>query len=198
MENFVIKEGIHFIGKPCNTCGNTIRYVKGRQRCVKCIKKASRRHYQHNRDVLLEQNKQWRIKTEYDKRRYRDNTEREKRRNKQYYDDNTNTVLKRNKQWKQNNPEKINTLSINRRALKQNAEGSFTDQEWIDLCNFYGNVCLCCKEQKPLERDHIVLLSKGGTNWITNIQPLCGKCNGEKYTKTIDYRETFNTKEQTT
>jgi 5-methylcytosine-specific restriction endonuclease McrA len=27
----------------------------------------------------------------------------------------------------------------------------------------------------------------GGTNFIENIQPLCGDCNMKKYTRTIDY-----------
>jgi 5-methylcytosine-specific restriction endonuclease McrA len=36
---------------------------------------------------------------------------------------------------------------------------------------------LCCGEAKPLTVDHVVPVSKGGSNDISNIQPLCLECN---------------------
>lgn len=79
------------------------------------------------------------------------------------------------------------SISQNRKALKYQG-GSFTEQEWLDLCARYGDLCLCCKEQKLLTVDHVQPLSKGGLNTIDNIQPLCGSCNSRKRDRYIDYR----------
>ena len=79
-----------------------------------------------------------------------------------------------------------------RRARKLEAEGSHTTTEFLVLCENYDFRCLCCGEIFPLERlehDHIEPLSKGGSDDIENIQPLCRACNSHKGTRTIDYRE---------
>jgi len=75
-----------------------------------------------------------------------------------------------------------------RRARKTQAGGHFTIEQWLWLCREAGFRCLCCKKKKPLEADHVIPISKGGTSWIWNIQPLCRVCNGKKYNKVIDYR----------
>jgi 5-methylcytosine-specific restriction endonuclease McrA len=52
-------------------------------------------------------------------------------------------------------------------------------------------MCLCCKQKEPdikLTEDHVVPLSYGGTDFVENIQPLCGSCNSKKHVKTVDYR----------
>jgi 5-methylcytosine-specific restriction endonuclease McrA len=65
--------------------------------------------------------------------------------------------------------------------------GRHTDQEWLDLCVEYGHKCPSCGKSKPLTKDHIVPIAKGGTDSIDNIQPLCRSCNSIKGTKTIKY-----------
>lgn len=76
---------------------------------------------------------------------------------------------------------------IKRRARKKGVGGSFTQGEWEDLKKKYGNACPSCKQQVKLEIDHIIPISKGGSNNIENIQPLCRKCNAKKHTKIIIY-----------
>ena len=90
--------------------------------------------------------------------------------------------------WRHNNPNKAKAQDARDDARKYNAEGSFTGQEWIDLCSKYNHTCLRCLKKKKLTHDHIVPLSKGGSDYISNIQPLCLSCNCIKHTKIIDYR----------
>ena len=39
-----------------------------------------------------------------------------------------------------------------------------------------------------LEADRVVPLTKGASDDISNIQPLCGPCNRRKVVSTLDYR----------
>jgi 5-methylcytosine-specific restriction endonuclease McrA len=69
--------------------------------------------------------------------------------------------------------------------------GSHTELEWQALIKEYEYKCLGCGKPEgevKLTKDHIVPVSRGGTDNIDNIQPLCISCNCRKHTKTIDYR----------
>lgn len=88
-----------------------------------------------------------------------------------------------------------NTLMLNRkrRVLKYDNGGTHTLEQWNTLKRKYAFMCLCCKKQEPfvtLSEDHIIPLSLGGTDDITNIQPLCRSCNSQKHNKVVDYRLT--------
>lgn len=80
------------------------------------------------------------------------------------------------------------------RARKWGAEGSYSFQQWEELKKKYNYMCLCCKQQEPFIRlttDHVVPLSRGGSNDISNIQPLCRSCNGRKFVSSTDYRTQY-------
>lgn len=70
-----------------------------------------------------------------------------------------------------------------RRAREAGATGSFTwaevTRKWIDN----GKRCTYCDEAKrndEIEPDHVVPLSRGGSNSIVNVVPSCGPCNRDK------------------
>lgn len=137
-------------------------------------------------------------------RQYRkDNYETILQKKRQYYFNNRSYSLEKCKEWVKNNPEKRKEIvrrhyhkNIDRFREKVRARrhkrrgngGSFTPQEWKNLCNMFGNICLDCGENKPLTVDHIIPITLGGTSYIHNIQPLCLSCNSRKSDQAIDYR----------
>ncbi len=77
------------------------------------------------------------------------------------------------------------------RARKLQAEGTYTVQQWVELKAQYGSTCLRCGRREPeikLVPDHVKPLAMGGSNDISNIQPLCVSCNCRKHNKHVDYR----------
>ena len=78
-----------------------------------------------------------------------------------------------------------------RRARWAGTGGSWTWDEWQALCAQYGNRCLCCGSRGQLTVDHVIPLQRGGSNDLSNLQPLCGACNDRKGTRTTDYRPLY-------
>lgn len=77
--------------------------------------------------------------------------------------------------------------AIARRARKKNAGGKFTRKEIDDLFLRQNGACAICDTGLlfGFHRDHIIPLSRGGTNDISNIQLLCPPCNITKRDKII-------------
>ena len=84
-----------------------------------------------------------------------------------------------------NNPENISHLKARRYAIEKGAIGSHSLQEWNTLKNKFDNKCAICGVSTKLTKDHIQPLSKGGSDFISNIQPLCHSCNSKKHNKHI-------------
>jgi len=93
--------------------------------------------------------------------------------------------------WKRTHKESVNRSTQKRRAAIAQAGASITAAEWTELKTRYDSRCLMCHRQEPeilLTPDHVVSVSNGGTNALTNIQPLCESCNSKKHRLSFDLR----------
>lgn len=95
------------------------------------------------------------------------------------------------KDGRMSDPKYVVWLRNKRNMQLKSSEGSHTFEEWQEVKSKFNNTCPCCAKSEPeiaLSVDHIVPVSKGGTNYISNIQPLCRSCNSKKNNKTIVYQ----------
>lgn len=71
---------------------------------------------------------------------------------------------------------------MRRRGREAEAGGTYTWTEVIALFLKFDRCCAYCRQEiegQP-EPDHVVALSRGGSNSITNILPSCSLCNSDK------------------
>lgn len=95
------------------------------------------------------------------------------------------------RRWRHKYPEKSTAVTARRRASRLAAEGTYTGDEWIKVKLRYGNRCLRCLRPESIVKltaDHVMPLTRGGSNWPSNLQPLCQSCNSIKKDKFIEFR----------
>ena len=113
-------------------------------------------------------------------------------------------ACKRTRAWQIANPDKLRSQRHLRRARLRGSGGSWSAEQWVALKLRYGNRCLCCQRTEDelhflnlmLVPDHVIPLVNGGSNDLSNIQPLChgrkrgsrGGCNNAKRDSSTDYR----------
>lgn len=92
-------------------------------------------------------------------------------------------------QWQRDNPDLANARNHRYRARLLSAPGAgWTPEQWQAVLDHYapGGKCLACGKKRKLTVDHVVMLQDGGANDITNVQPLCRRCNSRR--ESVDYR----------
>lgn len=93
------------------------------------------------------------------------------------------------KRWAEENKEKRRISWIKRKATKRNADGIFTKEDIGNIYKAQRGRCAYCRMHlgDSYHIDHIVPLSKGGSNWPSNLQLTCGhsgnRCNLKKNDK---------------
>lgn len=66
------------------------------------------------------------------------------------------------------------------RMLRAKERGRHLVDEWESMLAECGGLCACCRFEKATDRDHIIPVSMGGSDHISNLQPLCKWCNSAK------------------
>lgn len=128
-------------------------------------------------------------KKEEIKARIRDWAERNKdyvrQRNAERYKNNPMPAKARARKWAKENPERLRLMKAIGRERERMAEGSHDYDQLRQLRENQKGCCAVCKRklEGKFHKDHIVPLVLGGTNWIHNIQFLCGPCNMSKNRK---------------
>lgn len=91
-----------------------------------------------------------------------------------------NLIAKRKYSKTEKGKEKIRELKYIRRNKKA---GKLDLQAWNEKLERLDYKCQICGTRERITIDHIIPLTKGGTNHIDNLQPLCHSCNSSKGNK---------------
>jgi|SRR5580693_3447503 5-methylcytosine-specific restriction endonuclease McrA len=113
------------------------------------------------------------------------------RRKRKQYESNPEPSRARSRNWQHINPDAAKAKKHARRARKNGAEGSYTRFDLHSILELQGLSCAAahCGVSFLVADptiDHIVPLSRGGSNWPDNIQLLCLPCNDSKGVKTME------------
>jgi len=172
----------------CSRCGETKDANAfpslGRQ-CRLCIAALAKQWYLANNDRGKASRRAWNATNKpsikiYNREYRQKNSESVRAAKQAYYYADIKRDQNRCRAWREKNPEKAKAVSHRKLARIKNAEGKWTAAEWAALKESHGNRCAACGSTNRLEADHIIPLARGGTNWISNIQPLCKSCNCKK------------------
>lgn len=72
------------------------------------------------------------------------------------------------------------TRKARRRSLEVGAPGHATAEQIQARIDFYGGLCAYCRKRPFEHLDHVIPLSRGGSNWPANLRPACRWCNISK------------------
>jgi 5-methylcytosine-specific restriction endonuclease McrA len=110
-----------------------------------------------------------------------------------YYHKNRVRLIEYSKNWKNINPTAyrviVHTRNRNRINKLRGADGRLSSAEWMEIQHNFNYSCAYCLRHAteldtPLEVEHMVPISRGGTAFPSNVVPSCRSCNRSKLNKT--------------
>lgn len=180
----------------CSICGSPAKSIP------LCRKHYLQKYNKENRERLREQARlreqspkaktrkaKWRARTRSQMLLYQANyraTQKEKIRAASiaYYEKNKTRIIAAARTYYKANPESVKAYRTNRKARIRGALGKHTGKQIRELFIKQRGLCAICEyPMEKFHKDHIVPLSKGGSNDIGNIQLTHPTCNLKKHTK---------------
>ena len=67
-----------------------------------------------------------------------------------------------------------------RKRRMDRVEHDLSDEQWSALKTAWGGCAYCGATDRPLQRDCVLALSRGGRYTLDNIAPACRSCNASK------------------
>jgi len=170
--NAASPDGLYSMCRVCSAIKSRAYRARPEIRAREAVRLAA--DYAARRDELLRRRHE----------RYAANRERELARNREWSDANKERHRELCRAWAKKNPVAARALVARRRAIKLRAPGRYTASDvgamLVDQC---GRCANCRTELRLMQVDHIVPLSRGGSNWPSNLQLLCETCNKRKADK---------------
>jgi 5-methylcytosine-specific restriction endonuclease McrA len=174
-----MRSRVHLKTQQCQDCGVTFQNSYTKPRCGGVWTKTG----------CAWKNRQKYKYTEGMNRWYRDRLdpvqqERRNARSRKSYAKHRQRANEYSRRWYKEHPEQARIIWNRRRMREVNAPGEHTLEDWNVTRQLFGNSCYACgRSDVFLDKDHIIPVSKGGTNNKDNIAPLCKRCNNSKKDK---------------
>lgn len=165
-----------------------------KNKCKMCDKE----YYKNNRNKMIEHSKEYyknnkAVVQEYKKQYYKNNREEVIKKSIEYRNNNTDRVSEYLKEYQKNNKDKMVFYASKRRILENGNGGSYTQEQWQETLEYFDYKCAYTGEciKGNLHIEHIIPITKGGTNYIWNLIPSTPHANISKRNKDMEdwYRD---------
>lgn len=157
--------------------------------CKDCHSEYRKQRYVNNREHELARNRRWEIANpdkvkEKWQRRYAKHGHAMRAAARAWNEANPDRKRELWNDWARRNPDKVRELWTRRRARHAAASGTASAEAIHQRFAFYGFRCWMCGDEAEAI-DHVIALSRGGSNWPANLRPACRRCNSRKGNRRI-------------
>ena len=183
----------YFTGKPCKRGHVTTRFSSTKQ-CSECLSDQVLMWRAGNNDKLLASGRKSALKRRLTnpeqvraskRKSWVNNLEKCRKQSRDWGRKNAQAARERARNWHANNLDRARANRHNRRSIERSADGSHTASDIVRIRAAQRDRCAMPGCQIKLNGkghlDHIIALSKGGSNWPNNLQFLCAPCNLSKH-----------------
>lgn len=194
----------YFTGRPCKRGHIALRGTSD-CKCRECNRLEILTRRSEDREAARRVDREWknnnraRIRSN-ERARYAKNPEKHKSKTRRQYWDNADLkrskhrlyhyeiyknpdvrkkAAERTREWTKKNPEKAKVNHRNGKAKRKNIPGKHTAADIKEIARLQGYCCALCRQKLTGKHhvDHIIAVSRGGTNERRNLQLLCEPCN---------------------